>query len=153
MQLGNLYDDDLQNHDEALSSYSRAENIYRELGYDTMVGMVLNNMAITLGKLKRLHEARLTHQRAVQILEASGNAVEPWRSWNALASIELSSGNIFAAAAALQKARKTYVAYRRAGGENQDGTGHIAEAILLTGRFMKVIRQLLTLALSGRNIG
>jgi hypothetical protein len=87
---------------------------------------VRNNLAVTLRKLDRLDEARQEIRRAIECSSQFGHASEPWKTWSILAGIETDAENPAAAAEAKRKAIACYLAYRRDGGENHDGSGRLA---------------------------
>jgi hypothetical protein len=92
-------------------------------------GLVRNNLATTLRKLRRLDEARQEIQRAIECKAQFSHAASPWRSWSILADIETDAGNPAAAGEARLKARASYLAYRRDGGENHDAPGRLFHAV------------------------
>jgi hypothetical protein len=92
-------------------------------------GLVRNNLAETLRKLRRLDEARQEILRAIECGAQFGHASSPWASWSILANIETDAGNPAAAADAQGKALASYLTYRRAGGENHSGTGRLFYAV------------------------
>ena len=57
-QLGNLYDDVLGRPEQAVAFYRQAADKYVELGDEANEGLVRNNLAETLRKLRRFDEAR-----------------------------------------------------------------------------------------------
>ena len=136
LQLGNLYGDKLARPEEAVAFYRQAAGKYAETGDAAKEGLVRNNLAGTLRKLRRLDEARHEIKRAIECDASFGHTVEPWKTWAILANIETDDSNPFAAAEASNKARDSYFAYRRDGGENHYRDGRIALAVtqsLLTG--------------------
>ncbi|MFN9622162.1 MAG: tetratricopeptide repeat protein, partial [Cyanobacteriota bacterium] len=128
-QLGNLYSAELQRPEEAVAFSQRAAELFRAIGDTAKEGVALNNLANSLRKLKRLEEARDAITRAIQCKELYGHAARPWKSWNILADIETKAGNPAAAGEARQKARFAYLSNRRDGGENQSGSGRLAQDI------------------------
>jgi len=129
VQLGNLYDGVLQRPEEAVAFTRQAADKYVEIGDVAGEGLVRNNLAETLRKLRRLDEARREIQRAIECKAAFGHAARPWTSWAILAAIETDAGNLSAAAEAKRQAITAYLAYRRDGGENQFGAGRLCLAI------------------------
>ena len=125
-QLGNLYDDVLQRPEEAVAFYRRAAEIFGEIGDTVGEGRQWNNLADTFRKLQRLEEARQAIRRAIECKEPFGHAASPWTSWATLADIETADDNSAAAADARVQALGAFLAYRRAGGENQAGTSQLA---------------------------
>ncbi len=57
--------------------------------------------------------------RSVECDKPFGHAAEPWTTWAILCDLERAVGDADAAADARHKAVEAYLAYRRAGGENQ----------------------------------
>ena len=125
-QLGNLYDDDLQRHEEAVAFYRRAAFFYSELGVGGNEGRCQSNLAETLRKLHRLDEARRAIRRAIACKAPLGHAAEPWNSWAILSAIETDAGNPAAATEARRQALSAFLAYRRGGGENHLPDGRLA---------------------------
>ena len=81
-------------------------------------------------KLFRLEEARTVICRAIQCKEGFGHAATPWTAWNTLADIETDAGNRSQAEEARRKARASFLAFRRNGGENQTNSGQLVQTIL-----------------------
>ena len=129
LQLGNLYDDDLNRPEEAVAFYRQAADKYVEIGDSAKEGVVRNNLAATLRKLRRLDEARREILRAIECNAQFGHASEPWTTWKILADIETDAGNRAPAADAKHKAIACYLAYRRDGGENHSIAGRISVAV------------------------
>jgi tetratricopeptide (TPR) repeat protein len=128
LQLGNLYDDALDRPEEAAAFYRQAAEKYVEIGDLANEGSVRNNLGLTLRKLRRHGEARQEIRRAIECKAPFGDAVEPWKTWAALAAIDTDAGDLDAATAARTKAIACYLAYRRDGGENHSAPGRIALA-------------------------
>jgi tetratricopeptide (TPR) repeat protein len=128
-QLGNLYDDDRQRPEEAVTFYRRASEIYGEIGDLANEGFVWNNLADTFCKLQRFEEASQAIRRAIDCKAPFSHAALPWNSWSILANIETAACNSAAAADARHQALGTFLAYRRDGGENQTGSGRLALAV------------------------
>ena len=82
-----------------------------------------------LRKLRRLDEARQEILRAIKCNEGIGHSGSVWNNWTNLANIETDAGNLAAAAKAKGKAIASYLAYRRAGGENHDTPGRLFYAV------------------------
>ncbi len=129
LQLGTLYDGQLNRPEEATTFYRQAADKYVEIRDAANEGRTRNNLAATLRKLRRLDEARQEIRRAIECGAQFGHASSPWASWSILADIETDAGNPAAAAEAKQKAIVCYLAYRRDGGENHDAPGRIALAV------------------------
>jgi tetratricopeptide (TPR) repeat protein len=149
-QLGNMYGAVLNRLEEAAAFYGQAADKFVESRDTASEGLVRNNLASTLLKLRRLDEARQEIRRAIECDAQFGHASEPWKTWAILANIETEAGNPVAVGEAKGKAIASYLAYRRAGGENHDGPGRLALAVtqsLLAGdstEAMSLLRQLAT---------
>ncbi len=117
-ELGNLYDD-MGRLEEAIIFCRQAADIHLELQDWFEEGRDRNNIADTLIKLGRTDAARHELRRAIECDSHFGHAAEPWKTWKNLYNLEQATGNPQAAAWARQQAVETYLAYRRAGGENQ----------------------------------
>jgi tetratricopeptide (TPR) repeat protein len=129
-QLGNLYNAVLQRPEEAVAFYRRAAEIFGAIGDTLGEGRHLSNLANTLSKLQRLVEARHAIRRAIECCTPFGQEADPWKTWNILTDIETAAGNSAAAAEARHQALAAFLAYRRAGGENQSASGRMALAVL-----------------------
>ena len=135
-QLGNLYGDVLGRLEEAVAFYRQAVDKSVESRDVAKEGIRRSNLAATLSKLRRLDESRQEIRRAIECKVQFGHVAEPWKTWAILADIETDAGNPAAAAEAKRKAIACYLAYRRDGGENHDGSGRLSLAVtqpLLTG--------------------
>jgi tetratricopeptide (TPR) repeat protein len=117
-QLGLLYED-VGRLEEAVTFYRQAADIYVELHDLSHEGLVRNNIANVLRELRRYDEARRELHRAIECKQPFGHAALPWTTWAILYNLEQATGNAQAAAQARQQAVEAYLAYRRAGGENQ----------------------------------
>ena len=119
--------------DEAAAFYRQAADIRVELKDVFREGGNRNNLAHILIKLRRYDEARSELHRAIQCDKPFGHAASPWTAWQLMHELERAAGNLPAAAEARQEAISLFLAYRRAGGENQSGGGRqcaiVAEAI------------------------
>jgi tetratricopeptide (TPR) repeat protein len=124
-QLGIFYGNVLNRPEEAAAFFRQAANKHVEIRDTANEGRDRKNLAIPLHQLRRLDEARQEIRRAVECDAQFGHASEPWMSWAILADIETDAGNPAAAAEAKRKAIACYLAYRRDGGENYDGTGRL----------------------------
>jgi tetratricopeptide (TPR) repeat protein len=124
-----LYTDDLDRPEEATAFYRQAADKYVKTGDAADEGLVRNNLAATLRKLRRLDEARQEIRRAIECNAPFGHASGPWTSWAILAGIETDAGNPAAATEASAKAVDCYLAYRRDGGENYSGSGRLSLAV------------------------
>jgi tetratricopeptide (TPR) repeat protein len=127
-QLGMLYDHALGRMEESVTFLQQAVDKYVEIGDVAGEGRNRNNLAIRLGKLHRLDEARREIGRAIACIAPLGHA-ELWKAWAVLADIETDAGNPAAAAEARAKAIACYLSYRRDGGENHSDSGRIAFAV------------------------
>jgi tetratricopeptide (TPR) repeat protein len=128
--LGNLYGFVLQRPEEAVAFYRRAAEISGAIGDTMREGQQLNNLAVTLFKLKRIDEARLVIRRVIECKAPFGHAAELWKTWDFLTAFETAASNSAAAADARHQALGAFLAYRRDGGENQDASGRLALAVL-----------------------
>jgi tetratricopeptide (TPR) repeat protein len=128
-QMGTLYADVLQRPEEAVAFYQRAAEIHGAIGNTLREGCQWNNLADTFRKLLRLDAARQAIHRAIGCGAPFGLAASPWTSLAILADIETAAGNSAAAADARHQALGAFLAYRRAGGENQTGSGRLALAV------------------------
>ena len=128
-QLGNLYGDALDRPEEAAAFFRQAADKDVEIDDAANEGKDRNNLALTLHKLRRLDEARQQVRRAIECKAQFGHAAQSWTSWAILAAIETDAGNADAAAEAKGEAIASYLAYRRAGGENHAPPGRLALAV------------------------
>jgi tetratricopeptide (TPR) repeat protein len=128
-QLGNFYNT-VDRLEDAVAIYRQAADKYVAIHHMSGESRTRNNLAGTLCRLQRFDEARHEILRSIECGTQFGHAVEPWLSWGLLARIETSSGNPAAAAAARTKALASYLAYRRAGGENHTTTGRLTAAVI-----------------------
>jgi tetratricopeptide (TPR) repeat protein len=127
--LGVVYDHYWKRHEEAAGFYRRAAEISRNLGDPGSEGGYLHNLADTLRKLECLEDAKSAIKKAIDRIEPFGHTFQPWKSFSYLADIETQACNPSAAAAARQRARAAYLAYRRDGGESQFKSGRLVLAI------------------------
>ena len=118
-ELGNLYDR-MGRLEEAATFSRQAADISARIHDLAHEGRCRNNIADTLIKLQRFDEARGELQRAIECNKPFGHAAEPWKTWDNLRKLEQAVGNPAAAANARAEAIRTYLAYRRDGGENQN---------------------------------
>lgn len=121
-QLGNLYNQQGR-LEEAAAFYRQAADGFT--GDRAKEGLTRSNLASTLRRLGRLDEARLEIERALTCKQDLGHAAEPWKTWGILSNIETDAGRRPEAQQARQRAIEAYLAYRRDGGENQDGNGQL----------------------------
>ena len=127
-ELGNLYNY-WGRSEQALIYDRRGADIYENLGHFLQEGVARNNVADTLIKLSRYDEAREELLLAIKCQQGFGHLGKPWNTWSTLHSLEKISGNLQAASDAWQKALLAYLAYRRDGGENHDGSDRLALAV------------------------
>lgn len=116
--------------EQAVSFYRQALAIDIALGDLRYEGIDRSNIAATLIKLQRYDEARPELLRAIECKQAFGHAAQPWKTWDILHDLEQASGNPPAAREARQQALAAYLAYRRDGGENHEGSGQLCRMIL-----------------------
>ena len=131
-QLGSLYDEVLGRPEEAVTFYQQAADNYVRIKHIAGESRARNNLAASLRKLHRLHEARHEILRSIECDAQFGHAMQPWMPWSLLADIETDSGNPAEAVAAKAKAAASYLAYRRDGGENHYREGRLAAAVIET---------------------
>ncbi len=125
-QLGSLYDDVLNRQEEAAAFFRQA--VYKSVR-SAREGARRYGLARMLYKLCRFDEARNEILRAIECDAQLGHTSESGRSWAVLAAIEMADGNATAAAEAKRKAITSYLAYRRAGGENHEPVGRVCLAV------------------------
>jgi tetratricopeptide (TPR) repeat protein len=128
VQLGNLYDK-MDRLEEAVIFYRQAADKTIEMKYLEKEGLIRNNLASTLIKLKRYNEARTQILRAIECRKNYGHAAQLWVSYNILCDLERAEGNLQKAQAAREKAMQLFLAYRRDGGENQTSAGRLCLAV------------------------
>jgi len=128
-ELGNL-SNQIGRLEEAVIFYRQAADLYVALGDQAGEGRQRNNSAATLVKLGRYDAAREEIVRAIECDKPFGHAAQPWKTWAILHAIERARGDEVAAQAAWQQARTRYLAYRRAGGYAQSGTGALCDTLL-----------------------
>jgi tetratricopeptide (TPR) repeat protein len=128
-QLGSLYGDNLGRTEEAVAFLRQAMNKYIAISDVAGEGSQRGNLAFYLRKLHRFDEARHEIRRKIESDTQFGHASEPWKAWAVLVDIQTDAGNPTAAAEARAKAISCYLAYRRDGGENHDGSGRIGLAV------------------------
>ncbi len=104
-------------------------------------GRARNNLANTLIKLQRYDEARRELLRAIECNKPFGHAAEPWKMWDILHDLEQATGNPQAAAQARGQAIQSYLAYRRAGGENQNPGAKLCALVAQAIRQGKLMRR------------
>ena len=147
-ELGTLYNA-WNRPEQAVDFYRQAADLSVELGDMSKEGLVRYNLARTLIRLNRLHEARPELLRAIECDKPFGHAAEPWATWAILHDLEQADGNPQAADEARQKAIQAYLDYRHEGGENHSVQGRLCLAALQalqqgdTAEIAQVIAQLL----------
>jgi len=132
LNLGLLYEYDLQRLEEAEDFYKKASIIFCSLGDTDSEGDAQTNLASTLCKLQRIEEARHAICRGKDCKARFGLAAQPWKVFDILANIESAAGNTSAAADARHQATTSFLAYLRDGGAHQSGSGRLALAIRQT---------------------
>lgn len=132
-ELANLYDD-MGRLEEAVKCYDQASDICSKLQDQRYEGLIHSNLAFTLVRLHRYDEARTELHRAIECKKPYGHTAELWKTWMILHNLEQATSNTRAAAQARQQAIKTYLAYRRAGGQSRIPSAQLcafaAQAIL-----------------------
>lgn len=91
-------------------------------------GSARNNLADTLIKLQRYDEARRELLRAIECKQPYGHAAVLWKTWAILCNLEQAIGQPQAAAEARTKARQSFLAYRRDGGESYEWGAQVCAA-------------------------
>ena len=127
-ELGNLYYS-MARLELAVRFYQQAAGIYLDLKNLANEGRTRNNLGSTLLKLERHNEARKEILRAIECDKPYGHAAEPWTTFALLRTLESAVGNGPAAGEAREQAIQAYLAYRRAGGENQTKGGQLAALV------------------------
>jgi tetratricopeptide (TPR) repeat protein len=130
LELGYLYNYELNRPEEAVTFSRQATEIYVALGDMRSEGVTRSNIADTLRKLKRYAEARSEILRAIECKRQFGHVAEPWKSYAILREIETAEGNAAAARVAWAQARDAYLAYRRQGGYAQRDGGKLVDHVL-----------------------
>ena len=125
-ELGNLYND-MGRLEESVKCLQQAADIAVKLQDQRKEGLRRSNLAITLIKLERYDEARPELYRAIECKKPYGHAAQPWKTWDILYNLEKATGDAAAAAQARQQAIESYLAYRRAGGQNMTGGGQLCD--------------------------
>jgi tetratricopeptide (TPR) repeat protein len=123
-ELGNLYND-MERWEDAVTFSRQAADIHVTLQDFIHEGVARSNLANVLIKLHRYDEARIELQRAIECKKPYGHAAEPWKTWAILHNLEQATSNSQAAAQARQKAVRSYLEYRRDGGENQNSASQL----------------------------
>jgi tetratricopeptide (TPR) repeat protein len=129
LELGALYSA-LGRTEQAVTFSRQAAEIAVTLHERAKEGLARQNLAIELLTLQRYEEARRELQRAIACGQPFGHTAVLWKTWNTLWNLERAVGNPDAAAAARQQAIESYLAYRRAGGENQEATTPVFAAVM-----------------------
>jgi tetratricopeptide (TPR) repeat protein len=117
-ELGNLYGL-LGRLEEAVTFYRQAAGIYAKLSDLRHEGLARINLADILIELRRYNEARQELLRTIECNKPFGHAAQSWKTWDTLHNLEQVTGNAQAAANAHGQAVASYLAYRRAGGEDR----------------------------------
>ncbi len=135
--------------EQTVNFFRKAADLSFQLNNQHYEGVVRGNLAYTLIKLQRYDEARPELLRAIECKQAFGHAAEPWKTWDILYDLEQASGNPPAARTARQQALAAFLAYRRDGGENHEGSGRLCFDIFQAiqrgdgEKFVPIIEQLL----------
>ncbi|MEZ5590202.1 MAG: tetratricopeptide repeat protein [Gammaproteobacteria bacterium] len=119
---------------QAVEKFVAAQDMYNE-------SKTRSNLAHALFELQRLDDARQEIQRVINCRKS----FELWRSWGILHDLEIAAGNSADAAQARCKAIESFLAYRRAGGENHNLSGRLCLAVtqaLRTGKVTEVTKEL-----------
>jgi tetratricopeptide (TPR) repeat protein len=122
--LATLYADHLNRVTEAVELYRRAADVFARLGDVAGEAYTRNNLAATLSQLGRFDEGRAEIERSLECKKPFGHSLQPWTSWDILATIERGAGNAAAATKAQQAALDSYLLFRREGGVI-DGPGKL----------------------------
>jgi tetratricopeptide (TPR) repeat protein len=128
-QLGTLYHVTLKRFEQAAAIYGQSADLFSACDNGLEEGLVRNNLAICLRKLDRLEDARREALRSIQCKAQAGYAANIWTTWGILAEIETALGHPTKALLAHRNGMDSFMAYRRAGGENPSGQGVIANEI------------------------
>jgi tetratricopeptide (TPR) repeat protein len=116
-ELGSLYGD-AGRPEDAVRCHQQSVDIQVKLGNRHGEGLGLNNLALTLVKLRRYDDARRELRRAVECLSPYGHAGQLWKTWHLMHALERTAGNPEAAARARELSVESYLDYRRAGGQS-----------------------------------
>lgn len=138
-ELGNLYDA-MGRLEEAVSYYQQAKDIYIKVQDKYNEAHIRSNLADSLINLGQYDQARREILRAIDCLKPFGHSAEPWKAWIILFRLEIQTGNPGEAANAREMARKSYLEYRRDGGESQCPSGECCELVeqaILTGNIQE----------------
>ncbi len=127
-ELGNLYDA-MGRLEDAVKCYRQAAEIHVQLQDQRYEGQDRSNLADTLITLQRYDEARRELHRAIECKQSYGHAAKPWTTWAILSELEQATGQTQAAAEARERARQSYLAYRRDGGESYEGGAQACTAV------------------------
>ncbi|HEY1302061.1 MAG TPA: TIR domain-containing protein [Vicinamibacterales bacterium] len=128
-ELASLYSDHLNRPEDAVAFDRRAAETFARLGDQKREALVRNNLAATLLEIGRYDEARPEVERAIECKKLFGPDLRPWTSWDILSLIEVRGGNNSAAASARLMALDVYLAYRRGGGEDNQGPGRLTAEV------------------------
>jgi tetratricopeptide (TPR) repeat protein len=122
LELGSVYTA-MGRHEESAAFSRQSAELFARVNDRANEGRVRGNLAKALTLLDRFDEARPEIHRSIACLEPYGQAVEPWLAWNMLEHLEEAAGRPVAAAAARERAMRSYLAYRRAGGATRAPLG------------------------------
>lgn len=121
-ELGNLYDA-MGRLEDAVTYYRQARDIYIKLQDKYNEAHIRSNLADSLINMEQYDEARREILRAIDCLKPFGHSAEPWKAWIILYRLELQTGNPQSADESRERARYSYLEYRRDGGESQCPSG------------------------------
>lgn len=116
-ELGILYSQ-MGRLEDGIAFFRRAVGLRSQLQDLRSEGISRGNLGVSLFRLRRYDEARNELHSAIECRTPFGHAAEPWKVWITLHGVEQAAGNIQAAAEARAQAIKSYLAYRRDGGQN-----------------------------------
>ncbi len=125
-QLGRVYGS-MGRREEALGFYRRAIDLAVRMGDRGSEATARSNVADELIRLRHFGQARREILRAIECMAQLGSGAEQWKSYAVLERLELAVGEAQAAREARARAAGAFLAYRRAGGENQEPSGRLAE--------------------------
>jgi tetratricopeptide (TPR) repeat protein len=104
---------------EAATCYRQAAEVSSLLGNKRREARILDKLSEILLKLGEVDEARRVLQRSLESKEPYGWVAVPWETWDLLYQLEQMSGNAEAAKQSRDQAVRSFLAYRRAGGQKE----------------------------------
>jgi tetratricopeptide (TPR) repeat protein len=119
LELGGLYAE-WGRVEESVKFCRLAADIFVDMQDRRNEGLVRDNLASGLIRLKRYDDARHELLRAIECKKPFGDSAGIWITWIELFGLESLTHNPPAALIALQRANESYQAYRHAGGQNVD---------------------------------